>query len=155
MGSRSPSSWPLPVVASSGRPRVATELDNRLELLTQAPRTEHSRHQTLSASVDRSHDRLDADERLVFRRLSTFPGPFTLDLASDVVVALGDITCSRAIDCISRLVDCSLVDTIDPGRGPRRYRLLETLRLYAAGGDRADELDQLRDAHVHWWLSWF
>ena len=139
-----------------GPGRVLTELDHRFELLTQAPRNEHRRHQTLSASIDWSHDLLDREERIVFRRLGVFSGPFTLDLASDVVVALGQITRARAIDCISRLVDCSLVDSIRGRHEPRHYRLLETLRVYAA--DRAvdaGELDLLRDAQVDWWLSWF
>jgi len=63
----------------------------------------------------------------VFRRLSVFPGPFTLE-AAEAVAGPG------AGPAVLHLVDCSLL--VPPRAGPdgrSRYVMLETLRAYGAG----------------------
>ena len=69
--------------------RIAAELDDRFRLLTGGARTVMARQQTLAASVDWSHDRLDEAERITFRRLGVFAGPFPLEAAEAVVAADG------------------------------------------------------------------
>ena len=66
-------------------------------------------------------------ERRVFRRLSVFPGPFTLE-AAEAVAGAG------AGPAVLHLVDCSLL--VPPQAGPdgrSRYQMLETLRAYGSG----------------------
>ena len=58
--------------------RIAGELDDRFRLLTGGARTVMPRQQTLAASVDWSHDRLDDLEQMVFRRLGVFSGVFSV-----------------------------------------------------------------------------
>ena len=70
--------------------RIASELDDRFRLLTGGARTVMARQQTLTASVDWSHDRLDEPERITFRRLGVFAGTFPLEAAEAVVAAGGD-----------------------------------------------------------------
>ena len=116
--------------------RIAAELDDRFRLLTGGARTVMARQQTLAASVDWSHDRLDDAEQThvpAARRVRrTVParggrgggGRRRRRRAAEV------------FDVISRLVDKSLVVVDDDGPGGEpRYRLLETLRAYAL--DRA------------------
>ncbi len=98
-----------------------------------------ARQQTLAASIDWSHDLLDADERQVFRRLAVFAGGFTLDAAEAV--------CGTAVDTLARLVDKSLV--VAAGG---RYRLLETIREYAVLR-LADSGEQVRDLHLGYFLA--
>ena len=63
----------------------------------------------------------------MFRRLSAFPGPFTLEAAEAVA---GD----GAGAAVLHLVDCSLLVPPRPGPDGRpRYQILETLRAYGAG----------------------
>ena len=69
--------------------RIAHDLDDRFRLLTGSSRTALPRQQTLAASIDWSHDRLDPVERLVLRRLSVFVGSFPLEAAEGVVSAAG------------------------------------------------------------------
>ena len=115
---------PLPAaVAPSASP---AELDDRFRLLTGGARTVMARQQTLAASVDWSHDRLDEAEQMTFRRLGVFAGPFPLEAAEAVVAAIGDIDPAEVFDLISRLVDKSLVVADEGRRGEPRYRLLET-----------------------------
>ena len=122
--------------------QIVAGLDDRFTLLVRSIRGAAARHQTLSASIDWSHDLLDERDRIVFRRLAVFRGGFTLDAAqavcdrNDVLVAL------RA------LVDKSLV-TVEERDGVSRFRLLETIRQYASRRlDEAGEHVATRDRHL-------
>ena len=152
---------PLAVELAAARCRqlsaeqIARELDDRFRLLTGGARTVLPRHRTLAASIDWSHDRLDDDESVVFRRLGVFAGPFPLEVAEGVVAAVGGVAEVAVFDIINRLVDRSLVAVEDGAGGEPRYRLLESLRAYANDRLRAaGELDALRDAHARWYLDW-
>src|SRR5581483_3536004 len=86
------------------------------------------RHQSLEATVAWSYRLLDEEEQRVFRRVSLFPGPFTLESASAVAGA-------GAEAAVLRLVDCSLLTPPRPGPdGRARYLMLEPLR--ALGRER-------------------
>ena len=63
---------------------VAERLDDRFRLLQAGSRTAPTRQQTLLATLRWSHDLLDDDERLLFRRLAVFSGGFDLDAAEVV-----------------------------------------------------------------------
>ncbi len=71
-------------VDSLGLPQLLDRLDARLSLLTGADRRAAARHQSLAATVDWSYQLLTEAEQRVFRQLSVFPGPFTLDGAEAV-----------------------------------------------------------------------
>jgi predicted ATPase/class 3 adenylate cyclase/DNA-binding CsgD family transcriptional regulator len=135
--------------------RIAAELDHRFRLLTGGARTVMARQQTLAASIDWSHDRLDDTERIALRRLGVFAGPFPLEAAETVVASAGDLEPAEVFDLVSRLADKSLVVTDEGSHGELRYRLLETLRAYALNRARtAGELISLRNAHATWWADW-
>jgi predicted ATPase/DNA-binding CsgD family transcriptional regulator len=134
--------------------RIAHDLDDRFRLLTGGARTALPRQQTLAASVDWSHDRLDPDEQRVFRRLGVFAGPFPLEAAEAVASSSGELDPIEVFDLVCRLADKSLIVS-DDRDGEPRYRMLETLRAYAINRAReAGELGRLRQAHAVWWLGW-
>jgi predicted ATPase/class 3 adenylate cyclase/DNA-binding CsgD family transcriptional regulator len=110
--------------------RIAVGLDDRFRLLTGGSRGVMARQQTLEASVAWSHNLLDEHERAVLRRLSVFPGGFTLD-AAEAVAADELVDPYEILDLLARLVDKSLVQLDDDERTDTRYRLLETIRQYA------------------------
>ena len=118
--------------------QIEAGLDDRFALLVRGPRGAAARQRTLEASIAWSHDLLDEADRVVFRRLAVFSGGFTLDAAGgDVLGALG------------RLVDKSLVSA-----GDGRFRLLETIREYAAARlAEAGEADAVRDSHLDHFLA--
>ena len=124
--------------------QIAAGLDDRFRLLVGGPRG-IARQQTLSASIEWSHDLLDEADRVVFRRLAVFAGGFTLDAASAV--------CGPDQDTLSvagRLIDKSLVAAGDDGR----YRMLETVRQYGADRLRAaGETEAVRDRHLDYFLT--
>jgi DNA-binding CsgD family transcriptional regulator len=82
--------------------------------------------------VDWSWELLNPAERAVLARLSTFAGGFGL-AAAEAVAAGPDVPATDVAGLLGALVDKSLVQFDDAGTGPGRYRLLETVRQYAAG----------------------
>ena len=143
---------PLAIELAAARVRmlsvdqIAAGLTDRFHLLTRGARTALPRHQTLHASVDWSHELLSDDERTLFRRLCVFAGGFTLDSVEEVCAG-GGLERVAILDLLSSLVDKSLV--VAEEHGPAvRYRLLETIRQYAA--ERliaAAEQPALRERH--------
>jgi predicted ATPase/DNA-binding SARP family transcriptional activator len=125
--------------------QVADRLGDRFRLLNVGSRTALPRHQTLRAVVDWSWELLDEAERQVLRRLSVFNGGATPESAEEV---LGE----DVIDVIASLVDKSLV--MATGNTEVRYRLLETVRAYAAERlAEAGEDKRLKDAHAAYFLD--
>ncbi len=113
-------------VEALGVTGLLDRIDDRFALLGGGDRTAPSRQRSLAATVEWSYQLLDETERRVFRRLSAFPGPFTLE-GAEAVAGVG------AMSAVLRLVDCSLLVPPRGGMdGRARYLMLETLRAYAA-----------------------
>jgi len=113
-------------VDALGVTQLLDRIDDRFELLVDGDRLAEQRHRSLAATVRWSYQLLDDAERRVFRAVSVFPGPFTLD-GAQAVAGPGS---GRAVP---RLADCSLLTP--PRIGPdgrTRYAMLETLRAYGA-----------------------
>jgi len=108
---------------------IADRLDHRFALLTSGSRTAEERQKTLRATVDWSYRLLTDAEQRVFNRLSIFQGGWTLT-AAEAVVGDERTLVGEVLDTIGRLVERSMV-VVEPGASTR-YRLLETLREYAA-----------------------
>jgi predicted ATPase/class 3 adenylate cyclase len=105
-------------------------LHDRFRLLTSGSRTAAKRQQTLLAAVDWSYSLLTGAEQAVLQRLSVFADGFDLD-AAEAVCGFDDIDAQEVASLLGSLVDKSLVRIQHLGRG-LRYRLLETIRQYAA-----------------------
>jgi predicted ATPase/class 3 adenylate cyclase len=105
-------------------------LDQRFRLLTGGSRTALERQQTLRATVAWSYSLLTSAEQLLLARLSVFAGGFDLD-AAEAVCGSGDLDVLDVADLLGSLVDKSLV-VAEAAGGTLRYRLLETIRLFAA-----------------------
>jgi predicted ATPase len=108
---------------------INARLADRFALLTGGNRVGLPRQQTLRALVDWSYDLLNANERLLFDRLSVFAGGFDLDAALQVCTA-PPLLEGASLDLLTALVDRSLI-VVEPGRPELRYGQLETLREYA------------------------
>ena len=134
--------------------QVAQRLDDRFALLSGGSRTAMPRHQTLRAVVAWSWDLLDEPERVLLRRLSVLAGGASLG-AVEAVCAGGPLAAGAVLDALIGLVDKSLVTAVPTaGDGPRRYRMLETVRAY--GLERlaeAGEYSSVRRAHAAYFLG--
>ncbi|HKR99339.1 MAG TPA: hypothetical protein VJU79_07475, partial [Candidatus Dormibacteraeota bacterium] len=126
---------PLAIELAAARLRTLSldEIDNRLHqrfrLLTVGRRVAPRRQQTLQALIDWSYDLLNPEEQETLERLSVFAGDFDLHSAEEVAGA-GSDSPPAVSDRIAALVDKSLLQADDAGSD--RYRLLDTVRDYAA-----------------------
>lgn len=97
-----------------------------------------TRHRSLDDLVDWSYRLLPEKERVLLRRLSIFRGGWTLAVAESVCGGWGDVATWETCDLLARLVERSLIDPgPQDGTHPARYRLLETIRVFA--GERVEE----------------
>jgi predicted ATPase/class 3 adenylate cyclase len=132
--------------------QVTDRLDQRFRLLTGGSRNAMPRQQTLQATVDWSFSLLNPAERDTLLRMSVFAGGFDLD-AAESVGSTPEVDAFDVADLLGSLVDKSLV-VADRSAGSVRYRLLETIRQYAAqellraAGD--DLVLAIRDQHAHY-----
>jgi predicted ATPase len=109
---------------------LVDRLDDHLRLLTGGRRTSVERHRTLRATIQWSYDLLTLPEQALFRRLSIFAGPF--DLAAAETVAAGeDLDAGDVDELLGVLVERSMV-VVESGPFGHRFRLLETMRQFAA-----------------------
>jgi predicted ATPase len=127
---------------------LAALLDDRFRLLMKGRRTALPRHQTLSATLDWSHELLPEPERVILRRLAVFTASFSFE-AVRAVAAGGEITLN-SIDDFANLVAKSLV-MADVAGPTVLYRLPETTRNYALEKLAASgELQQVARRHAEY-----
>jgi predicted ATPase len=113
-------------VEALGVAQLLDRIDDRFALLEAGDRLAEGRQRSLTATVEWSYRLLDEREQRVFRAVSVFPGPFTLE-AAEAVAGTGSGS------AVLHLVDRSLL--VPPRAGPdgrSRYVMLETLRVYGA-----------------------
>ncbi len=132
--------------------QIASRLDDRFRLLTGGSRTTLPRHQTLRSTMDWSYALLSEPERKLLRRLSVFARGWTLEAAEEICGG-SDLVQGEVLDLLGQLVDKSLV-VVEDQAADARYRMLETVRLYAREKLlEAGEDGELRRRHGGWFLA--
>jgi predicted ATPase/DNA-binding CsgD family transcriptional regulator len=127
---------PLAIELAAARVRalsveqISARLTDRFGLLTTGDRSAAPRQRTLRAAIEWSYELLTDRERALFRRLAVFTG-WSLEMAEQVC-ADEQIPAADVLGLTAALVDKSLV-VLDPELlGQARYRMLDTIREYAA-----------------------
>ena len=110
--------------------QICARLGNRFALLTTGDRFASPRQRTLRATIEWSYALLTEAERMLFRRLSVFAG-WSLEMAEQVC-ADDDIPVGDVLSLTAALVDKSLVVLEPEVLGQARYRMLDSIREYAA-----------------------
>jgi tetratricopeptide (TPR) repeat protein len=121
--------------------------------------TADPRHRSLAATLEWGHALLGAEEQAVFARLAVFRGGFDLAAAA----AVGHRGAGGADDLagggtdvafpIARLVASSMVQRDDRPDGSTRFRLLETVRAFAADRLDADARSVASERHAAHFLD--
>ena len=135
---------------------IETRLSDRFGLLTGGSRTAAARQRTLSATVQWSYDLLNEEERWMLGRLSVFRGGWDVETAESLCAAPPDIPALDVIDVLSSLVDKSLIYTEGTSNEGIRYRVLETIREYAAArlaAESPSEVEATGVAHARTFLT--
>jgi len=124
---------PLAIELAAARLRSSSlsvmvgKADQLLPQLDRGPVDAPARQRTLTDAIQWSHDLLDSNQQLVFRRLGVFRGGFTIDQAETVI---SDLSGEEVLVYLADLVEASLVDRPLEGE-QQRFSLLETIRAYA------------------------
>ena len=124
---------------------LVTELSG----LGEGNRGAEARQQTLEATIGWSYRLLDAQERLLWARLSVFAGGFGAGAATEVCCDQR-LPAHQIVSVLGALVDKSIVNRQFAG-GSARYGMLETLRQY--GQQRLRELGEdlaTQKRHLDW-----
>ena len=150
---------PLAIELAAARVKLmsASEIQKRLDdcfrFLSAGTRSTPSRHQTLRAAVDWSHDLLTTEEQLLFRRLAVFKGGFDLE-AVEKICGGDPLDPDQILDHLSRLIDKSLLLSERSGADLVRYRTLEPLRQYAMEKlAEAGEVDAIARNHLNHYVA--
>ena len=133
--------------------RIVRGLDDRFALLVGGHRTALPRYQTLAESVNWSYRLLEPDEQVLFRRLGVFTGGFTAD-AAEQVAGSAPLSPADVLTLVAALTSKSLIQLESPAGAAPRYRMLETIREFAAGllADSGDG-PRVRQRHTTWAAS--
>lgn len=146
---------PLALELASARIRtlspgqILERLDRRFALLTGGDRTGPSHHVTLERAIDWSYEQLERREQCLYRRLTVFEAPFTLD-AAEAVCSGEPLELSDVLDLLTQLADKSFIRS-DPNAG--KWHMLETMRAYARERLDEQELPALRMRHLAFVLA--
>lgn len=139
---------PLAIELAAARIRVLTaaeildRIGERLDLLTAGRRDAPERHRTLRATIAWSYDLLDDEQRRLFAQLAVFHSGWTLEACE----ALAGVP---VLDALAALIEHGLVM-----RDGQRFRMLETVRQYAAERlEESGEASTARLAHARWCLE--
>ena len=145
---------PLAIELAAARAAVLTpgEILNRMADrfgLLSGGRGRH-RLRTLQATLDWSYDLLDEEEQTLFRSLGLFVGSFDLAAAQ----ALATTSEYDTMDLMESLVAKNLVTIDQSSFGTTRYRLLESVRIYASDQlVRLDEAGRTQDAYAEYYCD--
>lgn len=149
---------PLAIELAAARVRaftpieLAAHLQDRFELLASPWPGVGGRHATLNTALGWSHDLLSSDERRLFERCAIFAGDFDYD-AAEQVTAFPPLDQAGFPVLFARLFDRSLLAARRHEDGRTRYRMLQTVRVFAR--DRlasSGELDQAARRHAEYHL---
>ena len=125
-------------------------LEDRFGLLRDPTSRSPERRRVLAAAIAWSYELLFPDDQRGLQALSCFVGGAPLPAVESVLAVLG-VPQSSAVDVISPLADRSLVTLTVTAGGSSRYRLLDSIRAFAAGLLRdAGSADDALAAHAHW-----
>jgi predicted ATPase/DNA-binding SARP family transcriptional activator len=125
---------------------LASRLDEALTELVHGPRDAPARHQTLAATIQWSHDLLDAPQRAAFARFAVFAGGATLPAAQAITGA--------TLTSLQALLAKSLLDRLHPTGDSARLVMLDTIRQYAGARLTADpEHQAIRRRHCAYYLD--
>lgn len=131
---------------------ILDRLADRQRLLAKGARDAPARQRSLRASVEASSDLCTADEQLLWARLSVFTGGFPLEAAEAVCTGDG-IEAADVLDLVDGLMEKSVLTREDDGATYVRFRMLESLREYAAEKLTAEQRQAGRARHLAWYAD--
>ncbi|WP_405782398.1 ATP-binding protein [Streptomyces sp. NBC_00859] len=149
---------PLALELAAGRTRALSveqllaRLDDRFRLLAGGGRGTPPRHRTLRTAIGWSHELCAPEQRLLWARLSVFPGQFDLE-AAEYICGSPDLPSDGILEVLDELLAQSVLVREDTPAGVR-FRMLDTIREYGAQWlDATGDSERLGRRHRDWYLG--
>lgn len=154
---------PLAIELAAGHVRtlplteIAARIQQDLRFLEDTSARRAPRHRSLRGLVDWSYQLLDDDERLLFDRLASFRGTWTL-ASAEAICADELLPEWKIYGALGQLVEKSLVE-VEVSSNTMRYRFLETVRHFALERLRrnkerdADAARRLTDRQITYYVD--
>jgi predicted ATPase/class 3 adenylate cyclase len=132
---------------------ILARLEHQLDVLAAGARDLPARQQTLRGAIAWSYELLDDDARRLLDRLSVFAGGCDLEAAEAVCGPVSELG-GELVDGLMALTDQSLLKVEEAVDGEPRFRLLDTIREFAAErlAERG-EMAAIEDRHGEWFLA--
>ena len=132
---------------------ILSRLDRQLDVLAAGSRDLPERQQTLRGAIAWSYDLLEPGARRLLDRLSVFATGCDLATA-EAICGPADEVDGDILDGLMALVDQSLLKVEEMADGEPRFRLLDTIRAYAAERlEASGDADRIRGRHRDWYLA--
>jgi predicted ATPase len=148
---------PLAIELAAARTKILPpqalleRLSSRFTVLTGGAKDLPARQQTLLNTLEWSHSLLRKEEQTLFARLGVFAGGFTLDIAEAVCNADGSLD---LLECVTNLMNNSLLQQEEGLNGQPRFRMLETMRDYALEQlKKHGEMAVMQRAHANFYIQ--
>jgi predicted ATPase/class 3 adenylate cyclase len=150
---------PLAIELAAARIKLLTpdailvRLDHQLDVLAAGARDLPARQQTLRGAIAWSYDLLDDGAKRLLDRLSVFASGCDLASVEAICGPASDVG-GDILDGLMELADQSLIKVEESTYGEPRFRLLDTIRAYAAERLEVDgEVDLIRARHRDWYVA--
>ena len=132
---------------------ILVRLDQQLDVLAARSRDLPARQQTLRGAIAWSYDLLDESGRRLLDRLSVFASGCDLAAAEAICGPSSELG-GDILDALMGLVDQSLLKVDEVADGEPRFRLLDTIRAFAAERLEADdEVERVQGRHRDWYIA--
>ena len=132
---------------------ILVRLDHQLDILAAGSRDLPPRQQTLRGAIAWSYDLLDDGGKRLLDRLSVFASGCDLASAEAICGPAADVG-GDILDALMALVDQSLLKVEETKDGEPRFRLLDTIRAFAAERLAADgDVDLIGTRHRDWYVA--
>jgi predicted ATPase len=148
---------PLAIELAAARTKILPpqalleRLSSRFSVLTGGARDLPARQQTLLNTLEWSYSLLRKEEQTLFARLGIFAGGFSLDVAEAVCNADGSLD---LLECVTALMNNSLLRQEEGLEGQPRFRMLETMREYALEQlKKHAEMAAMQRAHASFYIQ--
>src|SRR3954449_8741910 len=132
---------------------ILARLDHQLDVLAAGSRDLPTRQQTLRGAIAWSYDLLDPPARTLLDRLSVFATGCDVASAESVCGPSSEIG-GDILGGLMALVDQSLLKVEEMPDGEPRFRMLDTIRAYAAEQlEATGDGDRIRARHTAWYVA--
>jgi predicted ATPase/class 3 adenylate cyclase len=132
---------------------ILSRLDHQLDVLAAGSRDLPERQQTLRGAIAWSYDLLEPGPRRLLDRLSVFATGCDLATAEAICGPSAELD-GDVLDGLMGLVDQSLLKAEEMADGEPRFRMLDTIRAYAAEQlEASGDLDRIRARHRDWYVA--